>query len=87
MNPRDPSVWPRAVARQEANGARSSRPTWAWTGEACATWPAVDEDQYLGPFDRATSAPVLVIGNRYDPATPYHGAKVVDDLLPRVRGC
>ena len=28
---------------------------------------------------------MLVIGNRYDPATTYHGALVVDDLLPRSR--
>jgi hypothetical protein len=46
---------------------------------------AVDDDKYLGPFTRTTSAPVLVIGNRADPATTYHGALVVDDLLPRSR--
>jgi hypothetical protein len=28
---------------------------------------------------------VLVIGNRFDPATPYHGAVTVDRLLPRSR--
>ena len=72
------------AARQERLGLVFG-PTWAWTSAACATWPAVDDDKYLGPFTRTTSAPVLVIGNRYDPATTYHGALVVDDLLPRSR--
>ena len=84
VNPRDPYAWVRAAARQDALGLVFG-PTWAWTSAACATWPAVDDDKYLGPFTRTTSAPVLVIGNRYDPATTYHGALVVDDLLPRSR--
>jgi TAP-like protein len=28
---------------------------------------------------------VLVVGNRFDPATPHHGAVTVDRLLPRSR--
>jgi hypothetical protein len=28
---------------------------------------------------------VLVVGNLFDPATPYHGAVTVDRLLPRSR--
>ena len=28
---------------------------------------------------------MLVVGNRFDPATPYHGAVTVDRLLPRSR--
>jgi hypothetical protein len=40
-------------------------------GVQCArsTWTAHDEDVYRGPFDRRTAAPVLVIGNLWDPAT------------------
>ena len=84
VNPRDPYAWVRTVARQEKLGLVFS-PTWTWTSAPCATWPAVDDDRYLGPFTRTTSAPVLVVGNRYDPATTYHGAQVVDDILPRSR--
>ena len=29
-----------------------------------------------------TANPVLVVGNRFDPATPFEGAKAVDELLP-----
>ncbi|WP_163510323.1 alpha/beta hydrolase [Fodinicola acaciae] len=38
---------------------------------ACATWPVVTKERYAGPWDRKTSAPVLVIGQTFDPATPY----------------
>jgi pimeloyl-ACP methyl ester carboxylesterase len=85
VSPHDPSAWPRAVARQEANGAPFFAADWAWTSEYCAAWPATDEDRYQGPFDRVTSAPVLLIQNRHDPATPYHGALAVDAQLPRSR--
>jgi pimeloyl-ACP methyl ester carboxylesterase len=84
VNPRDPAAWPRAIARQ-AQPAPYFAVNWGYASEPCSTWPVVNEDHYLGPFDRATAAPVLVIGNRWDPATPYHGAKTVDELLPRSR--
>jgi pimeloyl-ACP methyl ester carboxylesterase len=47
-----------------------------------ALWPAHDEDAFAGPFDvPASSAPPLVIGTTYDPATPYPGAvRLVADL-------
>jgi TAP-like protein len=37
------------------------------------------------PWNRTTANPVLVVGTRFDPATPYHGAVTVDRLLPRSR--
>jgi pimeloyl-ACP methyl ester carboxylesterase len=85
LNPSDPYQWPRAVAYQEAHGAPYFAADWAWLSEPCATWPAKDTDRYLGPFDRTPSAPVLLIGNRWDPATPYESAKSVDARLPRSR--
>ncbi|GLZ35939.1 hydrolase [Lentzea sp. NBRC 105346] len=42
---------------------------------ACAFWQGRDTDRYTGPWNRWTSAPILVINNRFDPSTPYHGAK------------
>jgi pimeloyl-ACP methyl ester carboxylesterase len=58
---------------------------WANSGYAeiaYALWPAHDEDAYAGPFDVPASSPTpLVIGNTYDPATPYSGAvRLVADL-------
>jgi TAP-like protein len=37
----------------------------------------------MGPFSNRTSNPVLVVGNQFDPATPYHGAVTVANLLPK----
>ena len=39
------------------------------------------EDRFAGPFEVTTSAPVLVVGNTFDPATPLHGARAVNRLL------
>ena len=58
---------------------------WGWTASICAIWTARDDDRYLGPFDRVTANPVLVVGNRFDPATPYAGAIKVASLLPGSR--
>jgi hypothetical protein len=56
-------------------------------GVQCArsTWTAHDEDVYRGPFDRRTAAPVLVIGNLWDPATSYGNAVKVARMLPSSR--
>ncbi|MGH2529304.1 MAG: alpha/beta hydrolase, partial [Actinomycetota bacterium] len=55
---------------------------WTWVSSICAKWPGADEDRYMGPFDKATVNPVLIIGNLFDPATRYQGAVTVHGLLP-----
>jgi pimeloyl-ACP methyl ester carboxylesterase len=84
LNPRDPYRWIPA-AQEQARSAPLFAYNWSFASEPCSTWPVTDEDHYLGPFDRTTAAPVLVIGNLHDPATPYHGAQAVAGLLPRSR--
>ncbi len=58
---------------------------WNWNSIPCATWPVRDQDRFTGPWSAWTSHPVLVVGNRWDPATPLAGAKTVAKLLPRAR--
>jgi pimeloyl-ACP methyl ester carboxylesterase len=41
---------------------------------SCAFWQAQDPDRYTGPFDRRTASPILILNNRFDPATPLQGA-------------
>lgn len=41
----------------------------------CVGWPAHDEDRYLGPWNARRDNPILVVNNRYDPATPYANAE------------
>ena len=39
----------------------------------------------MGPFDHATANPVLIIGNQYDPVTPYESAQHLASLMPNSR--
>jgi pimeloyl-ACP methyl ester carboxylesterase len=83
-NPRDPFRWPQvAAARDRRFGPFGS--FWAYLSEPCATWPTRDRDRYTRPFTRRTSAPILVVGTRFDPASPYQNALAVTRELPRSR--
>ncbi|GAB1640619.1 alpha/beta hydrolase [Krasilnikovia sp. MM14-A1259] len=85
-NPRDAAAWPALTARADRRAPYFGR-AWAWSTVACArdTWTVHDEDAYTGPFDRRTGAPVLFVGNYYDPATNYREAVSSARLLPGSR--
>lgn len=57
------------MAQVEASYARAGLSAWRFVA-ACHGWTARAAERYLGPWGKPTSAPVLVIGNTYDPATP-----------------
>lgn len=59
-------------------------PYWWWQSTPCANWPLA-EDRYAGPWTARTSAPVLVVGNYFDPATDYAGAVASDKFLKNSR--
>jgi hypothetical protein len=82
----DAASWPAAAAAADRR-ARYFGAYYAWFTVQCArnTWTARDQDVYRGPFDRRTAAPVLVIGNLWDPATSYGNAVKVARLLPNSR--
>lgn len=46
---------------------------WRWA--PCASWPARSADRYTGPWNATTKNPILVIGTRFDPNTPYADAR------------
>nr|WP_238356331.1 alpha/beta hydrolase [Kribbella italica] len=53
----------------------------AWVGQPCEFLPIRDTDAVRGPWTKLkTDAPVLVIGTRHDPATPYAGTRPYADL-------
>lgn len=60
---------------------------WLWTSSVCAgdTFTGEDEDAYRGRFDVKTKAPVLYVGNYYDPATNYDAAVSASKRLPGSR--
>lgn len=84
LNPNRFSAW--------ADSARAADRRWPYFGRAwifgssiCAVWPGHDSDRYLGPFTKRTANPVLVIGNRWDPATRYEDAVSTSKILGRAR--
>jgi pimeloyl-ACP methyl ester carboxylesterase len=83
-NPRNPAEY---AAQAALASARSGvvGPDWVWPVEACAQWPVLARDRYAGPFNRPTAAPILVVGNTVDPATPYQGAVAMSRDLADAR--
>ena len=73
VNPDDHGYWSIAGAESDAQFGYFGR-IWTWFSSICAVWQGFDQDRYLGPFDRDTANPVLVVGTRYDPATRYEGS-------------
>jgi pimeloyl-ACP methyl ester carboxylesterase len=80
------SDWPKLAAAADKRAPYFGR-AWTWGTAPCAgkTWTVRDEDAYTGPFNRKTSAPVLIVGNYWDPATNYDGAVSSSKLLPNSR--
>ena len=86
LNPSNPWEWPRYARRADRESGSPFGSPWVYGSLACATWPATDPDRYLGPWNRPTANPILLIGNRRgDPATPYEDAVSTSKLLARAR--
>jgi pimeloyl-ACP methyl ester carboxylesterase len=52
-----------------------------WLGQPCEFMGVRDHDAFLGPWKLTTKTPVMVIGTRYDPATPYQATRPHADLF------
>ncbi|GAX73017.1 hypothetical protein CEUSTIGMA_g469.t1 [Chlamydomonas eustigma] len=48
-----------------------------WGLAACNTWDVQAGNNYVGPWKKNTSAPLLVVGNRFDPQCPYEDSRRV----------
>jgi pimeloyl-ACP methyl ester carboxylesterase len=68
------------VAQARASYRRAGLNSWPFVA-MCRGWTARASDRYLGPWNRPTPAPVLVIGNTYDPATPYSSSRRMANSL------
>jgi pimeloyl-ACP methyl ester carboxylesterase len=83
-NPRNPLVFLALDAIAYAR-AGDIGPSWLWNDEPCASWPAAAADRYAGPWNQHTANPILVIGNTFDPETPYEGAVAMAHELARAQ--
>ena len=77
------SGWATKVDRRAPYFGRA----WLWSSSFCAAdaFTGNDEDAYTGPFTARTAAPLLYVGNYYDPATNYAGAVSAAKRMPGSR--
>ena len=78
--PADPAAWPRYAAQRDAVTPHFGS-YWTYLTSPCAYWPGKAQDRYTGPFTAAAEPP-LIIGTRFDPATPYESAVELHEALP-----
>ena len=81
--PRDPAEYAAQAAFAQARSGVVGL-AWAWGLEACAQWPVRSADRYTGPWNHRT-APILVVGNTFDPATPYSASVAMSHDLANAR--
>ena len=74
-------AWPEVIGRFSGENFALGPTNGWWLWGPCATWPVESAHRYAGPWNAATPNPVLVVGTRVDPRTPYAGARAVSRLL------
>ena len=84
VNPTSARRWIETAAQQDSIAPYFGRQQ-TWDSGVCARWSLPAPGRYLGPFDRPTSAPVLVVGNTFDPITPYTSAVSTAARIPGAR--
>jgi pimeloyl-ACP methyl ester carboxylesterase len=75
----------RQTARRADRRSRYVGRYWAYKTLPCLAWTTKAQDRYAGPWSARTSAPILLVNNRFDPATPHQNAVTMDRLIPRSR--
>jgi pimeloyl-ACP methyl ester carboxylesterase len=80
LNPSNPRAWIGA-ANETDHRSPWFGAAWTWASSICAGWPGSSADAFRRPFKVHTSAPVLIVGNIYDPATPISGARRLNGLF------
>ncbi|MFD9705953.1 alpha/beta fold hydrolase [Lentzea sp. NPDC059081] len=77
--------WAATAAKWEKQSPTFGRYQAASDLLACPTWPTRHPDRWIGPWNRKTPNPVLVVGNYYDPATQYVFAQRMAKQLGNAR--
>ncbi|KAG8793836.1 hypothetical protein FRC12_001466 [Ceratobasidium sp. 428] len=56
-------------------------PRWGAAGFYCHKWPVRAVERYTGPWDNTLKNKIVVIGNEFDPITPFRSAESVAAAL------
>ncbi|GGK90556.1 alpha/beta fold hydrolase [Nocardia jinanensis] len=71
--PTDTGIYSRAAVSEDQRVPYFGRIA-VFSSITCAFWHGHDAGRYIGPWNRSTAAPILVLNTRFDPATPLPGA-------------
>ncbi|MGI5506630.1 alpha/beta hydrolase [Lentzea sp. CA-135723] len=77
--------WATTAAQWEKESPTFGRNQAASDLLTCATWPARNPDRWIGPWNKKTKNPIVVVGNYYDPATQYVFAQRMAKQLGNAR--
>jgi len=83
-NPKKPDFYVREAKIATARGGAIG-PYWSWNDSPCLNWPGKAAAPYAGPWNRRTAAPILVVGNRFDPETIYSNSVAMTRQLAWAR--
>jgi pimeloyl-ACP methyl ester carboxylesterase len=76
-----PRAWPGVIGRLTRISRISGPVQGWWLWAPCAAWRSASAHRYTGPWHSSTRTPILVIGTRFDPQTPFANAGRVARLL------
>jgi pimeloyl-ACP methyl ester carboxylesterase len=76
-----PQAWPSVIGRLTRISQFFGPVLGWWVWAPCASWPVPSTNRYTGPWNASTRNPILVIGTRFDPKTPFANARRVARLL------
>ncbi|MFF2852551.1 alpha/beta hydrolase [Streptomyces sp. NPDC058001] len=84
LNPIRPRDYPAEADSQDAKAPHFGRYR-SWAGLPCTVIGNEDADAHMGDWEQQTGAPVMVVGTRFDPATPYEATRPFADHFPDAR--
>ena len=80
----NPQTEAAAIAQTLDSYHRAGLSAWPFVAY-CVGWTARASNPYLGPWNNPTAAPVLVVGNIFDPATAYPSSVRMSQELAQAR--
>jgi hypothetical protein len=83
-NPRNPFAYPAIAHKADEQSPYFGAP-WTYVTFPCVYWAVQDRDRYVGPWNRQTASPILLVSTTTDPATPYRDAVSASHELANAR--
>ncbi|KAI8900116.1 Alpha/Beta hydrolase protein [Globomyces pollinis-pini] len=74
--------WFEQVKYHENTVSRLASRQWGWQLLVCRTWPRSPKtEHYKGPWNKKFNFPIMIVGNTYDPVTPFKSARNLYEMM------